>query len=75
MAMPSYDAANDMYHAVGDLVVITEKLTVVTDAEGQYAVDLPIGAHLLPQQLHVYAEASVPAANGSTASMRTAFIE
>lgn len=75
MAMPSYDAANDMYHAVGDLVVITEKLTVVTDAEGKYAVELPIGATLAPQQLHIYAEASQPAANGGTAMMRTAFVE
>lgn len=75
MGMPSYDAANDMYHAVGDLVVITEKLTAVTDDKGHYTVDLPIGAHLVPQQLHVYAEASAPAANGGTASMRTASIE
>lgn len=66
----TYDEANDMYTPTGDVVVITDKLTVVTDSEGKFSVTLPLPANLVPQQrVDIYAEASAPAANGSPLAM------
>lgn len=50
MAMPSYDAANDMYHQVGEQIPISETISAVTDAEGKYSLDLLIPAGTVPQE-------------------------
>lgn len=53
MAMPSYDAANDMYHQVGDEVKLTEVLTVVANDKGQFDIQLPIPSGTAPQLLNI----------------------
>ena len=63
MAMPSYDAANDMYHQVGDEVKVTETVTATVDAKGQFDVDLLIPAGTPPQLLNV--QLLLPDGNGS----------
>ena len=58
MAMPSYDAANDMYHQVGEQVLLTETITVVTNEKGQFDAQLLIPAGTAPQQIDIISETS-----------------
>lgn len=63
MAMPSYDAANDMYHQVGDEVKVTETVSATINAQGQFDLDLLIPAGTPPQLLNV--QLLLPDGNGS----------
>lgn len=49
----------------------SQKITAVTDAEGNYALELPIPADLGLPTLDIYMEASAPAASGGTAVMQS----
>lgn len=53
MAMPSYDAANDMYHQVGDEVKLTDTVTATVDAKGVYDVQLLIPAGTPAQLVNI----------------------
>lgn len=53
MAMPSYDAANDMYHQVGDEVILTSTISATVDANGKYDTKLLIPAGTAPQLLNI----------------------
>lgn len=53
MAMPSYDAANDMYHQVGDEVILTNTISATVDANGKYDTKLLIPAGTAPQLLNI----------------------
>lgn len=63
MAMPSYDAKNDMYHQVGDEVRVTKTVTATVNDKGQFDVDLLIPAGTPPQLLNV--QLLLPDGNGS----------
>lgn len=63
MAMPSYDAKNDMYHQVGNEVKVTKTVTATVNAKGQFDVDLLIPAGTPPQLLNV--QLLLPDGNGS----------
>lgn len=53
MAMPSYDAANDMYHQVGDEVILTNTISATVDSKGKYDTKLLIPAGTAPQLLNI----------------------
>lgn len=59
MPMPSYDAANDMYHAVGEAVKLSAPFPITTNAEGKYDIQLPVPADLAPQQVDVIVELDI----------------
>jgi hypothetical protein len=56
MAMPSYDAANDMYRQVGEQVKIGKPVVVTVNAKGQYDVQVPVPAGTAPQEVDVILE-------------------
>jgi hypothetical protein len=58
MAMPSYDAENDMYHQVGEQIHITDVVVVTADAEGKFDTQLQIPAGTPAQQIDVWSKAS-----------------
>lgn len=53
MAMPSYDAKNDMYHQVGEEVILTATISATVDANGKYDTKLLIPAGTAPQLLNI----------------------
>lgn len=53
MAMPSYDAANDMYHQVGEQIHLTETVTATTNEKGQFEIQILIPAGTAPQPVDV----------------------
>lgn len=75
MAMPSYDAANDMYHQVGEQILITDRVTAVTNAEGGYELNLPFPAGTPAQQVDIIVESSAPSNTGATGSLLRAAVE
>jgi hypothetical protein len=58
MPMPSYDAANDMYHQVGEQVHLSKTVTVVTNKQGQFDIQFPVPAGIAPQQVDIISEAT-----------------
>jgi hypothetical protein len=56
MAMPSYNAANDMYYQVGEQVKLTTPVVVTVDEKGQYDIQIPIPAGTAPQEVNVISE-------------------
>lgn len=53
MAMPSYDAANDMYHQVGDEIKLSDTVTATVDAKGTFDVQLLIPAGTPAQTINI----------------------
>jgi hypothetical protein len=69
MAMPSYNAANDMYYQVGEQVKLTEPVVVTVDEKGQYDIEIPIPAGIPPQQVNVISELTGVAPGGPSGGL------
>lgn len=53
MPMPSYDAANDMYHQVGEQIPLTSEVIATANEQGQFDIQLPVPAGIAPQQMDI----------------------
>lgn len=53
MPMPSYDAANDMYHQVGEQIPLTSEVVATANEQGQFDIQLPVPAGIAPQQMDI----------------------
>ena len=75
MAMPSYDAANDMYHQVGEQVKLTTPVSVTVNEKGEYDIKIPIPAGIAPQQVDVIAEVTGADPGSPTAGLSRSSIK